>query len=64
MKAELLQIALENASDLQGAIALLEAALDALDRAHNRIPAAYVEHALILLRAEAMDCFEGLLEHQ
>ena len=64
MKAALSQIAFANSSDLKGAIALLEIALDALDRTGSRIPAAYVDHALSLLQAEAMDSFGGLLNHQ
>lgn len=64
MKAALSQIAFANSSDVRGAIALLETALDALDRAGCHLPSAYVDHALSLLQAEAMDGFEGLLEHQ
>lgn len=64
MKAALSQIAFASSSDLQGAIALLETALAALDRNGSHLPSAYVEHALQLLQTEAFDAFEGILDHQ
>lgn len=64
MKAALSQIAFARSSDLQGAAALLETALAALDRNGSHLPAAYVDHALQLIRAETSDAFEGIAHHR
>lgn len=50
MKSALSLVAFAHASERSGAIALLETALEALDRANETIAAAHVEFALQLLR--------------
>lgn len=64
MKAALSRIAFSSSSDLEGAIALLETALDALERAECHLACAYVDHALTLVRADAAGGLSGLLENQ
>lgn len=64
MKSALSIVAFSNSTEVRGSIALLETALDALDRAGLPMAAAYVDHALCLLQAEASDRFEDIPEAQ
>lgn len=63
MKSALALIAFANAPQMTGIIALLETAMEALDRAEKNLAAAYVEHTIHLLRSEEADEFEGLPSH-
>lgn len=60
MKSALALVAFSKGSELQGVIALLETAIEALDRAGRILPAIYVDQALNLLRADAAGDFEGV----
>lgn len=59
MKSALSLVAFANNPKVSGIIALLEAALAALDDAGHQISAAYVDHALCQLREEAPGSFAG-----
>lgn len=64
MKSALEIIAFSNRSQFDGTVALLEAALDALDRSGNHLPAALVDLALQrLLEDVSDDCKPVVLLH-
>jgi len=63
MKSALALIAFANTPQMTGIIALLETAMEALDRAEKNLAAAYVEHAIHMLRSDVSDEFAGLPSH-
>ena len=68
MKSALKIVAFSQGCELTGTIALLETALNALDRAENHIAAAYVDLAInmVIRRAEedATSRLDGIPSHQ
>ena len=63
MKLALSTIAFASTPESSGIIALLETAMEALDRSERYLAAAYVEHAIQLLRVDAAGELEGGPHH-